>query len=102
MNSQKSRISEIMVSIRMPKELADEIKSLAEKEHFMDLSERIRSIARQKWNEYTDPEIFEIKKLRENIEEGLKEKSLKKIQQEVAKDLNKIKSSLKREGFSNE
>ena len=98
----KSKISDIMVSIRMPKSLSGELKILMEKEHFMDLSECIRSIARQKWSEHAQPEIFEIKKLRENIETEIREKSLKKIQQEVAKELDKIKSTLKKEGFSNE
>ena len=86
----------------MPKALANELRDLVKKEHFLDLSEQIRSIVRQKWESNSNPEIFEIKRLRQGIEDGIREKSLKRIQQEVAKELEKIKSSLKKEGLSNE
>ena len=94
-------MNDTMVSIRMPKELVDSLRGLMKKENFLDLSECIRSVTRQRWSQHAEPEIFEIKKLRESIEEEIREKSLKKIQQEVAKELDQIKSSLKKEGFSN-
>ena len=88
-------MNEAMVSVRMPKSLVDELKELVKKHHFLDLSEEIRSIARQKWLSQVQPEIFELRKLRENIELELKNKSARKVQEEVAKELDKIKSSLK-------
>ena len=94
-------MNDVMVSIRMPKSLASELKSLIGKNHFLDLSEEVRSIVRQKWTSVTNPELFEIKKLRENIEAEIKKKSAKRIDEEVAKELEKIKSQIKSEGFSN-
>ena len=84
----------------MPKSLASELRELAKIQHFLDLSEEVRSIVRQKWISYTSPELFELKKLRENIEDEIKRKSTKKVQEEVAKELDKIKAQLKR-GFNN-
>ena len=88
-----------MVSIRRPKSLAQELKELTRPNHFLDLTEQIRSIVREKWASDTNPELFEIKKLRENIEGEIRKKSAKRIDEEVAKELEKIKSQLKEVGF---
>ncbi len=94
-------MSDTIVSIRMPKSLANELKRLADSEHFLDVSEEVRSIVRQKWNFHQNPGLFEIKKLRESIETDVREKTQKKIQQEVARELEKIRDQL-RKGFENE
>jgi len=44
-----STVTDIIVSIRMPYSLANELKRLAKSAHFMDTSEEIRSIVRQKF-----------------------------------------------------
>ena len=90
-----------MVSIRMPKSLINELKDLAKSQHFMDLSEEVRTVVRKKWNYYSHPQLFEIKRLREGIVEEIKQKSARKIEDEVAKELEKIKTQLKKEGLSN-
>ena len=95
-------VNDIMVSIRMPKSLALELKLFAKTQHFLDLSEEVRSIVRQKWLANVSPELFELKKLRENIEDEIKRKSTKKVQQEVTKELEKIKIRLKEGGFTDE
>ena len=95
-------LTDVMVSIRMPKSLISELKVLAKDQYFLDLSEQIRSIARKKWIEYTNPELFELKKLRESIEDELKKKSVEKVREEINKELEEIKGHLKREGFVNE
>ena len=61
-------MTDVMVSIRMPKTMFLELKELAKKQHFLDLSEQIRSIVRKKWIEHTNPELFELKKLREIVQ----------------------------------
>ena len=94
-------MNDIMVSIRMPRSLAKELKESAKQHHFLDLSEEIRSIVRKKWMQHNDPQFFEIKKLREDIEQQVRKKSEKKIQDEVAKELEKIKSALKNEDYFN-
>ena len=92
-------VNDIIVAIRMPKSLAWEIKELAKRQHFLDVSEEVRSIVRQKWLSYSAPELFELKKLREGIEKEIKQKSITKIREEVAKELEKIKGQLKKGGM---
>lgn len=95
-------LNDVMVSIRMPKTLVAELKELAKSRHFLDLSEEVRSIVRQNWLSHTSPELFELKKLRENIGNEIKRKSRVKVQEEVTKELEKIKAQLKKEGLINE
>ena len=90
-------VNDVMVSVRMPKSLASELRLLSKTQHFLDLSEEVRSIIRQKWLAHVSPELFELKKLRENIKDEIKRKSTKKVQEEVAKELEKIKSQLKKD-----
>ena len=90
-----SRMSDAIVSVRMPKSLLHELKSLSEKEHFLDVSEEVRSIVRKKWDFHSNPEIYQLRKLSDDIGAEIRKKSEKKIQQEIAKELEKIKSQLK-------
>lgn len=84
-----------MVSIRMPKTLLDELKKLAASEHFMDLSEELRSIVREKYLESKDPYLYEIKKLRQDIFKELQDKHIKKVRKKVVDELNNIKNQIK-------
>ena len=95
-------MNDVMVSIRMPKSLASELRLLAKTQHFLDLSEEVRSIVRKKWVQYTGPELFELKKLREGIGKEIKQKSIEKVREEVNKELEKIKMQLRKEGMLNE
>ena len=92
-------MTEVMVSIRMPASLLRELKQISQDEHYLDLSEMVRSIARKKWIEHTNPELEQIKKLRENIELEIRKKSVEKIQHEVGKELEKIKQQLQKGGL---
>ncbi len=91
-----------MVSVRMPKSLVSRLKELAKTQHFLDLSEEVRGIIRKKWSFHANPELFEIKKLREGIEREIRQKSVKRIHEEVSKELDKIKSQLKKGDWINE
>lgn len=95
-------VNDIMVSVRMPKSLVSNLKEFAKTQNFLDLSEEVRSIVRQKWFSHASPELFELKELRESITAEIKRKSIKKVQEEVAKELEKIKSQLKKEGLIGE
>jgi len=44
-----------LVSIRMPNPLITELKSLVKKNHYLDLSEELRSIIRQRARTYLNP-----------------------------------------------
>ncbi len=80
----------------MPKSLFKELKSVSRSQHFLDMSEQLRSIVRKKWMENTNPELFELKNLRREINEEVKRRSLEKIQEQVNKELETIKKQLKR------
>lgn len=56
-----------LVSIRLPKLLVADLKSLVVKNHYLDLSEELRSIIRQKTLQYMNP-FSEVGKLREALE----------------------------------
>lgn len=84
----------------MPESLIIELKRLAKDHHYLDLSEEVRSIVRKKWMQYTEPELFELKQLRKDISEELKKKTMRKITEEVNKELEKIKRDLKKEEFA--
>jgi metal-responsive CopG/Arc/MetJ family transcriptional regulator len=47
----------------MPKSLLEELRSLAKKNHFLDVSEEIRTIIREKTRTYKEPYSQEVKKI---------------------------------------
>ncbi len=57
-----------IVSVRMPSSLLEELKRLAEEHHYLDISEEVRSLLRQKRQEYSskDSEAL-LQQLRELI-----------------------------------
>jgi hypothetical protein len=87
-------MSEVIVSIRMPHSLLEELKRLAALEHYLDLSEELRSIIRQKYLESKDPYLYEIKKLRDDIAQELHDKHVEKARKQVVSELNKIKEQI--------
>lgn len=91
-------MNEVLVSIRMPRSMLLKLKELAKKDHFMDLSEEIRSITRKKWLSSTNPELFEIQNLRKDIIKEVKKKSKNEIRKKIINELNEIKKDLKKEG----
>ena len=66
----------------------------------MDTSEGIRSIVRDSWTKFENPELEELKKLREDIKKELKKKTEKIIRREVIEELEKIKEMIKEESLS--
>ncbi|MFH1053197.1 MAG: hypothetical protein V1740_02155 [Candidatus Woesearchaeota archaeon] len=91
-------MNDVIVSIRIPESLLNKLKEQAEKDSYMDISEEIRSIVRNKWLFFQQPELMEIKKLRKDISDQLKEKREKSIMREVVKELNKIREEIKKDG----
>ena len=90
-------MSDVLVSVRMPESLLLKLKKLAEKEHFMDVSEEIRSITRKNWFKFAHPELMELKRLRKDILDEIKKKSEKEIIKRVIEELNEIKKEVKKE-----
>ena len=63
--------NDTLISVRLPKPLADELKLTLHKEHFMTLSEALRSIIRDKYLKsiaLSDERLIEeIKKIRDSL-----------------------------------
>ncbi|MFH2020562.1 MAG: hypothetical protein ABIJ34_04060 [archaeon] len=83
---------EKIVSVRMPVSLLDELKVLAEKDHYMDVSDAIRSVLRSRWMDSKSPKsakINEIKKALGDFAEPDKIDALKKTLK-LLEELNEI------------
>lgn len=83
-----------LVSIRMPKSMFSELQKLAEQNHFLDVSEQVRSIVRSKWQEAKDPQAYHLKHLREEIASAMKTKAEARSQEQLIKELERIKDSI--------
>lgn len=69
-----------LVSIRMPKTLVKELQTLVQENHYLDLSEELRSIIRRHAQFYLEPQANNTLHLREELEKELltKHEQLKK------------------------
>ena len=78
----------------MPKSLFAELQKMAETNHYLDVSEQVRSIVRDKWKEAKDPQAYQIKKLRRDIAGAVKTKTETVAQEQLIKELDRIKEQL--------
>jgi DNA-binding FadR family transcriptional regulator len=78
----------------MPKSLFSALQKLADDNHFLDVSEQVRSIVRERWQESKDPQAYQIKKLRREIADALKTKTEAQAQQQLIQELERIKEGL--------
>ena len=79
-----------MISVRIPRSLVEEFREASRKDHFLDLSEAVRSVIRTNWLKHKDPQAYEISKLRKDIVDNVNKKS----QQELIEELKKIRDSI--------
>jgi metal-responsive CopG/Arc/MetJ family transcriptional regulator len=89
-------VKDTTLSIRLPVTLVKELRELAQKNHYLDLSEQIRTIIRQKCEEYTEPYKHEVKKMREQLEENIKESKDSHDKEKLLQELEKIITELKK------
>jgi Arc/MetJ-type ribon-helix-helix transcriptional regulator len=87
-------MSNTIVSVRIPESMVKELKDAMKNDHFLDLSEAVRGIVRKRWMEWKDPTTYQIKKLREDIKEVIKEKTKKTKQERLLDELERIKDML--------
>jgi hypothetical protein len=78
-------LADAIVSIRVPSSIVKELRILAEKNHFMDVSEEVRSVAREKWLTSKDPVLHELKILKNEITKNVESKKQENIIQEIQK-----------------
>jgi metal-responsive CopG/Arc/MetJ family transcriptional regulator len=83
-----------LVSIRIPKSLFLELQKVSSQNHYLDVSEQVRSIVREKWQEAKDPQAYHLKKLRKEIVESLKSKTEENAQAKLIQELERIKASI--------
>ena len=79
-----------MISVRIPVSLVKELKEISKKDHFLDLSEAVRTIIRNNWKKQKDPLAYQVRNLRKEISENIN----KKNQQELVLELKKIRDSI--------
>lgn len=84
-----------LVSIRLPKSLAEELNLVVRKDHYMDASEAIRSILREQFERHSDPYAYELKELRESITKEMKEQISRKSEQRIVDELKKMKERIR-------
>lgn len=89
--------ADVLVTVRLPASLVEELKLLTQKHHYMDTSETIRSVLRQKWEQYSDPLAYEVRQLRASIEEELKRGIARKSEQRVVDELKKVRDKIRGE-----
>jgi Arc/MetJ-type ribon-helix-helix transcriptional regulator len=83
-------MADMIVSVRMPVSMIDELKELAEKNHFLDVSEEIRSLLRDKHREYNDPYSTKLLAIRETIAKTTMPDKIKSLKQDLKKLLEEI------------
>jgi metal-responsive CopG/Arc/MetJ family transcriptional regulator len=89
-------MKDIVVSVRLPKSLVQELKILAKENHYLDLSEQIRTVIRKKCEEYTAPYKHEVQKMRDQLEKNLSENKESKDKEKLLEELQKIVMELKK------
>ncbi len=83
-------MSDHVVSVRMPSSLVSELKNLAEKNHYMDVSEEIRSILREKWMEHKDPYSSQLVAIKESVSQTKFPDRIKTLKRDLKKLLEEI------------
>jgi metal-responsive CopG/Arc/MetJ family transcriptional regulator len=89
-------MKDTVISIRLPASLVQELKELAQKNHYLDLSEQIRTIIRQKCEQYTEPYKHEVQKMREQLELNLEKSKETQDREKILLELQKIMLELKK------
>ena len=89
-------MTDVLVSIRMPTSLVQELRRLAEKNHFMDLSEELRSIVRAKCLHYSSPYNLQIKKVVKDIEDEVSNKEKLETKKELISNLKNFLEELQK------
>ena len=86
----------IIVTVKMPGSMVGKLREAAKSGHFIDISEEIRSVVRQKWLLYNDPEIMRMKKLKDSIGYELEKKSEQYARRKILNDLEDIRKKVER------
>ena len=87
-------MSDIIVSIRMPSGLHDDLKRSTTDRRFLDLSEAVRSIVRKRW---TDATVVGTKKIEAFRDELVLEKRERR-RKELTRQIDRLSQELRKMG----
>lgn len=90
-------MTDVMVSVRLPSSLLEELNSIVKKQHYLDASEAIRGILRQKFEEQSDPLKHELAQIRLSIQSELKRSIAKKSEERIIEEMKKIREKIRDE-----
>lgn len=79
-----------LVSIRMPTSLSVELKTLVARNHYIDQSEQLRSIIRQKARRYLLPHDAKMTELRTRVETEIEHKNKQEQKEAILRELKKL------------
>jgi len=88
-------MKDIMISVRVPSGLVKELKELTEKNHYLDLSEHMRSIIREKSMQFAEPYRYELSKMREQMESKISSNKAIEEKKKLVEELRNIIQELK-------
>ena len=94
-SSAKSQSKDVMISIRVPTSLVKELKDLTETNHYMDLSEHMRAIMREKSMQYVEPYRYELSKMRTEMENSISTNKAIEEKKKLVEELKLIIRGLK-------
>ena len=83
-------MAENAVSVKMPSSLVDALRRLQQDHHYLDLSEQIRSIVRQRCLEFKNPYTEGIRRLREDLTAQAMQESAQTTREQVLQDLIRL------------
>ncbi len=89
-------MKDTVVSIRLPNTLVQELKELAQENHYLDLSEQIRTIIRKKCEQHQSPYKYEVQKMREQLEQKISNTKETKDKEKLLEELQNIIMELKK------
>ncbi|MBN2454496.1 hypothetical protein JXB11_03035 [Candidatus Woesearchaeota archaeon] len=90
-------MTDMLVSVRLPGSLLEELKNFVRKNHYLDISEALRAILREKWEAYSDPYAYELRELRKSITSEMKDQIAKKSEQRLIDELKKMRERIRDE-----
>ncbi|MFH1134438.1 MAG: hypothetical protein V1735_08185 [Nanoarchaeota archaeon] len=83
-----------IVSVRIPQSMFEQLKERAQHDHFLDVSEAVRSMIRRRFLEKKQPELVKIELMRTEITDLIRDQSEKKNRELILTELQKIKEGL--------
>ncbi len=90
-------MTDIMVTIRLPASLLEELKVLAKRNHYSTVSDAIRSMLRQKWEENSDPLKYQLSHITGLIHQELRSSIAKRSEQRIVEEMKKVQEKIRDE-----